>query len=88
MCGGEQQPHCIIPIVKHGGGSVMMLGVFDYSRDLFHMKGKLNETGYYAIASETRLVAVGFVLMLDNFHKQASKLCQRCIKSKGEQHVL
>ena len=38
--------------------------------------------------SGTRLVAQGFILMLDNDPKHFTKLCWRYIISKEEQHVL
>ena len=62
--------------------------------DLHWVKGKLNQTGYHsilqhnAILSGTRLVAKGFVLLQDNDPKRTSKLYQRWIKSKEEQHIL
>ena len=61
--------------------------------DLDQVKGKLNQTGYHSILqhhtilSGTRLVAQGFAHMQDNDLKHFSKLCQRYIKSKEEQHV-
>ena len=63
-------------------------------RDLHQMKDKLNQISYHsilqyhAIPSEMQLVGQGFVLMQDNDPKCISKLCQRYIKSKEEQHVL
>ena len=58
------------------------------------MKGKWNQTGsrsqlqHHAFPSGTHLVAQGFVLIQDNDLKHTSKLCQRYIKCKEEQHVL
>ena len=40
------------------------------------------------IPSGTCFVAQGFVLVQNNDPKHTSKLCQRYIKRKGEQHVL
>ena len=62
--------------------------------ELHQVKGKLNHTGYHsilqyhAIPSGTQLVGQGFVLMQDNDQKFTSKLCQRYIKSKEEQHII
>ena len=61
---------------------------------LHQVKGKLNQTGYHSITqhltipSRTQLVGQGFVLMQDNDPKHTSKLCQKYIKSKEEQHAL
>ena len=43
---------------------------------------------HHTIPSETRLVGQGFILMWDNDPKHTSKLCQKYIKSKREQHIL
>ena len=62
--------------------------------DLHHVKGKLNQTGYHsilqhhAIPSGTGLVGQGFALMQDNDPEYTSKLWQRFIEWKEEQHVL
>ena len=71
-------------------------GVGDFAkvRDLHQVKSKLNQTSYHSIhqqhviPSRTQLVAQGFVLMQDNDPNYTSKLCQRYIKNKEEQHVL
>ena len=87
---------CITPIIKHGGGSVIVWEAFANCKvgDLHQAKGKLNQTGYHsilqhhAILSGMRLVGQGFERMQDNDPKHTSKLCQRYIKSKEGQHVL
>ena len=62
--------------------------------NLHQMKGKLNQTDCYSILQHhvipygTQPLDQGFVLMQDNYQKHTSKLCQRYIKSKEEQHVL
>ena len=76
----------------YGGGS----GDFVSCKvgDLHQVKGKLNLTGYHSILqhhtipSGTQHVGQGFVLMQDNDTKHTSKLYQRYIKSKEEQHIL
>ena len=87
---------CITPTLKHGGGSVMDWEAFANYKvgDLYQVKGKLNHTGYHKILQDhanysgMRLVAPGFLLIQDNNPKHTSKLCQRYIKSKNEQHIL
>ena len=87
---------CITPTVKYERDSVMVWGSFTNCKvgDLHQEKGKLNQTGYHSILQHyvipygIRLVAQEFVIMQDNEPKHISKLCQRYIKSKEEQHVL
>ena len=61
---------------------------------LHQVKGKLNQTGYHSllqhhmILSGIQLMGQEFVFMQDDDPKQASKPCQRYIKSKEEQHIL
>ena len=63
-------------------------------RDLLQVKGKLNQTRYHSklqyhvIPLRTWVVGQGFVFMQNNYPKHRSKLCQRYIESKEEQHVL
>ena len=85
----------IKPTVKHGGGSVMVLGAFLNCKvgSLHKVRSKLNQKGYqsifqyHAIPFGTRHVRQGFVLMQDNDPKPYSKLWQKNIKKKAEQHV-
>ena len=86
---------CITPTVNHGGTSVMVWGVANCKvKDLHKLKGKLNQIRYHCILqhpvilSGMQLVVQGFVLIKDNNPKHMSKLCQRYIKRKEEQHVL
>ena len=89
------QTLCITSTIKHGGGSVMVWRAFVNCKiwDLHLVKGKLNQTCYHGILqhhmipSGTWLVGQGFVLMQDNDPEHTSKLCQRYIISKEEQHV-
>ena len=86
---------CIIPTIKHRGGSVIVWKDFANCKvgDLEQVKGKLNQTSYYSIVqhhmipSEMQLVSQGFVLMQYKDPNHMSKLYQRCIKSKEEQHA-
>ena len=58
------------------------------------VKGKMNHTGYHSILqhhvipSGTHLEGQGFISIQDNDPNHTSKLCQRYIKSKEEEHVL
>ena len=92
----ELQTPCITPIVKQRGVFVMVWEAFANCKvgDLHQVKGKLNQNGYHSILlhhafpSWMQLVSQGFELIQDNDPKHTSKLCQKCIKNKEEQHVL
>ena len=65
---------CVFPIMKHGGGGVMVWGCCagDTVSDLFRIQGTLNQHGYhsilqrYAIPSGLRLVGLSFIFQQDN----------------------
>ena len=74
----------------------MMWGAFVNCKvkDLYQVKGRLNQTRYHSILQHHAIQSVmwlldqGFELIQDNDPKNTSKLCQRYIKSKEEQHIL
>ena len=61
--------------------------------DLHQVKGKLNHTSYlrllqhHTIPYGMQLGGQEFILMQDKDPNHISKLCQKCIKNKDEQHV-
>ena len=65
---------CVVPTVKHGGGSVMVWWCCagDTVGDLFRIQGTLNQHGYhsilqrYAISFGLSLVGLSFVFQQDN----------------------
>ena len=65
---------CVVPIVKHGGGDVMVWGCFagDTVSDLLRIQGTINQHGYhsslqqYTITSGLRIVGLLFVFQQDN----------------------
>lgn len=87
---------CIVPTVKHGGGSVMVWGCFggERSGDLIQIKGIMNKEQYHsilqrhAIPSGLRILGPNFTFQQDNDPKHTSKLCQNYLKSKETQQVL
>ncbi|MBN3285256.1 TC1A transposase, partial [Polyodon spathula] len=80
--GERMSSACVVPTVKHGGGSVMVWGCFAGDRvgDLYQVHGKLNQHGCHsilqrhAIPSRLRLVGQFFILQQDNDPKHTSKL--------------
>ena len=65
---------CVVPILKHGGGGVIVWGCFAGGTvyDLFRIQGTLNQHGYhsilqqYTIPSDLGLMGLSFVFKQDN----------------------
>ncbi|GAB0095396.1 hypothetical protein DMENIID0001_107770 [Sergentomyia squamirostris] len=87
---------CIVPTVKHGGGSVMVWGCFGNNTigDLKLIEGVLNKEGYKQILQEnalpsgSRLIGHNFVFQEDNDPKHSSKLCRGYLEENERQGVL
>jgi len=87
---------CVIPTVKHGGGSVTVWGCFagDKVGDLVRIEGIMDKTRYHNILQRhafpcgKRLVGRGFIFQQDNDLKHTSKLCKKYIASKEKQKEL
>jgi len=94
---GEQMlDQCVIPTVKHGGGSVMVWGCFGGGRtgDLIKIEGILKKEGYLRILKEnvtscgTRLIHPKFIFQHDNDPKHTAKLCKNYLDDVERSNVL
>lgn len=89
-------PECIVPTVKHGGGSVTVWGCFSYfgTGTLHRIDGIMRKEQYreileaHAIPSGVRLIGNNFVFMQDNDPKHTARLCKSYLNEQSEANVL
>jgi hypothetical protein len=89
-------PDCMVPTVKHGGGSVMVWGCFFgcETRDLVKINGIMKKEQHKQILQENavpsglNLIGHGFMFQQDNDPKHSSKLCRTYVENKEMEGVL
>ncbi|KAF2889542.1 hypothetical protein ILUMI_16631 [Ignelater luminosus] len=87
VVGERISDECIVGTVKHGGGSLMVLGYFGNNKTgyLYRIEETLNKEEYKRILdlpSGRRLIGRGLIFQQDNDPKHSSKLCKSLLSEK------
>ena len=96
MPGERFHESCIVPTVKHGGGSIMVWGSVcgNGVGKLIKIDGIMDKNVYHnilvrhAIPSGLEVIGHGFIYQQDNDPKHTSKLCTNYLVTKQESGVL
>ena len=94
--GEANQPECLNPAIKHGGGSLQVWGCLYSSGvgDLIKIEGQLTRERYMdilrhlAVSSGMRLIGHNFILQQNNDPKPCSRAAKNYLNKMAEEGVL
>ena len=88
--GERYKNECLLPTLKHGGGSIMVCGAISAAGtgDLVKIDGIMDKKVYHnilvrhGVPSGSRLIGQGFIFQEDNDPKHASNYCRNYLRRK------